>query len=180
MTSRLRDDRQLEERIMKVLSIPIVARNRGGILITTLILLVMLTILSLTMMSLNITQTRIATNSADAQESYQTAEGALNQAAANLQAGNYSLADFSANANGLYIFSSNSAPIWTTVNWANAAGSIQCTSCGVSGTAAYVIEYLPPVLVPGSGTKKAYRITARAVGVSGLSPVILQANVLTP
>lgn len=165
---------------MKTLSIRPVNRNHGGVLITTIILLVMLTTLSLAMVSLNTTQTRIATNSADAQVSYQTAEGALNQAAANLQAGNYSLTDFIGNANGLYTYSSNSASIWTTVNWGNASGAIQCTSCGLSPTAAYVIEYLPPVLVPGTGPKKAYRITARAVGVGGSSPVILQANVLTP
>ena len=154
--------------------------QRASVLITTMILLIMLMGLGLAMISLNTTQTRIATNSADAQGAHQTAEGALNQAASNLQAGNYSLADFIANTNGLYTFDSASAPVWTTVAWSNASGAIQCTACGASTQAAYIIEYLPAVIVPGSGPKQPYRITARAVGISGKSPVMLQATVLTP
>lgn len=153
--------------------------QRASVLITTMILLTMLTVLSLTMISLNTTQTRIATNSADAQEAYQTAEGALNQAAGNLQAGDYVLADFIANTNGLYTFDSAAAPLWTTVAWNNASGAIQCTVCGASSAAAYIIEYLPAVSIPGSGPAHPYRITARAVGISGKSPVVLQATVLT-
>ena len=154
--------------------------QRASVLITTMILLIMLTVLGLAMISLNSTQTRIATNSADAQEAYQTAEGALNQGAANLQSGSYTLADFIANTNGLYTFNAAGAPIWTTVAWTSASGAIQCTACGASTQAAYIIEYLPPVVVPGSAPKHAYRITARAVGISGKSPVELQATVLTP
>jgi type IV pilus assembly protein PilX len=155
--------------------------QRASVLITTMILLMMLTVLALAMISLNTTQTRIATNSADAQEAYQTAEGALNQAAANLQAGNYPLANFIANTNGLYTFDSASAPLWTTVAWSNASGALQCTACGASTNAAYIIEYLPAVNIPGSpAPQRVYRITARAVGISGSSPVVLQATVLTP
>jgi type IV pilus assembly protein PilX len=157
------------------------ASQRASVLITTMILLMMLTVLGLAMMSLSTTQTRIATNSADAQAAYQTAEGALNQAAANLQAANYPLASFIANTNGLYTFDSASAPWWTTVSWSNASGAIQCTACGASTKAAYIIEYLPAVNIPGSPTpQRVYRITARALGISGSSPVMLQATVLTP
>ena len=154
--------------------------QRASVLITTMILLIMLTVLALALISLNTTQTRVATNSADAQEAYQTAEGALNQASINLQSGNYALADFIANTNGLYTFNSAAVPIWTTVAWNNASGAIQCTTCGASTQAAYIIEYLPAVTVPGSAPKHAYRISARALGISGKSPVMLQATVLTP
>ncbi len=154
--------------------------QRASVLITTMILLIMLTVLALALISLNTTQTRIATNSADAQEAYQTAEGALNLASSNLQAGNYSLSGFTANTNGLYIFNSAAAPIWTTVAWSSAIGAVQCTTCGASTKAAYIIEYLPAVNVPGYGPKHAYRITARALGISGKSPVMLQSTVLTP
>ncbi len=153
--------------------------QRASVLITTMILLIMLTMLALALVSLNTTQTRIATNSADAQEAYQTAEGAIAQAATNLQAGNYTLASFVANTNGLYTLNTAAAPIWTTVNWSN-TGAIQCTTCGASTHAAYIIEYLPPVIVPGSGPRHAYRITARALGISGKSPVTLQSTILTP
>lgn len=153
----------------------------ASILIMTMILMIMLTVMALATISLNTTQTRIATNSADAQEAYQTAEGALNQAVNNLQLGNYSLANFVANTNGLYIFDPANPPVWTTASWSNASGAIQCpTGCGAGKQAAYIIEYLPAVTVPGSGPKHPYRITARAVGISGKSPVMLQAIVLTP
>lgn len=169
---------------------PVSSRSsqRASVLITTLILLIMLTVLALGMMSLNTTQTRIATNTADAQQSYQTAEGALNQASLNVQSGNYALADFIANTNGLYTFNAANTPLWTTLTnagtgtggWADAASAIQCTTCGASTKASYIIEYLPTVAVPGSGPKPAYRITAHATGISGNSPVVLQATVLTP
>jgi type IV pilus assembly protein PilX len=159
-------------------------KQSGSVLITTLILLVMLTVLTLATISLNTTQTRVAANTADAQEAYQTAEGALNQAASKLRAGTYVLANFVANTNGLYIFDPANQQIWTTVNsantWSNAASAIQCTNCGVSTSAAYIIEYMPPVTVPGTGPQRVYRVTAHAVGVSGKSPVTLQAVVLIP
>ena len=169
---------------------PVSSRSsqRASVLITTLILLIMLTVLALGMLSLNTTQTRIATNTADAQQAYQTAEGALNQASLNVQSGSYAMADFLANTNGLYLFDSATAALWTTLTdagagtggWSDAASAIQCTTCGASTNASYIIEYLPPVAVPGSGPKRAYRITAHATGISGNSPVMLQGTVLTP
>jgi type IV pilus assembly protein PilX len=156
------------------------ASQRASVLITTMILLMMLTVLGLAMISLNTTQTRMATNSADAQAAYQSAEGALNQAAANVQAGNYPPDYYIANTNGLYAFNPANAPLWTTVAWTSASGAIQCTACGASPNAAYIIEALPAVNVQGLGLQRVYRVTARAVGISGNSPVLLQATVLTP
>ena len=154
--------------------------QRGSVLITTLILLIMLTVLGLAMISLNSTQTRIATNSSDAQQAYQTAEGALNQAANNLLAGNYTQAGFIANTNGLYAFDTSITPRWQSVDWTNGTNVTQCTTCGMGTQAAFIIEYMPPVNVPGVGARQVYRVTARALGVSGKSPVVLQSTVLTP
>jgi len=155
--------------------------QRGSVLITTLILLIMLTVLGLAMISLNSTQTRIATNSSDAQQAYQTAEGALNEAANNLLAGNYTLAAFIANTNGLYAFDSTITPRWAPpLDWTDSTKVIVCTTCGMGTQAAFIIEYMPPSNVPGVGTRQVYRVTSRALGVSGKSPVILQSTVLTP
>ena len=153
--------------------------QRASVLISTLILLVMLTVLALASMSLNTTQTRMAGNTVDAQVAYQTAEAALHAGVADLQAGNYTLADFIANANGLYTLSAAASPRWTMVDWTSATEVVLCSNCGAGTQAAYLIEYLPPVVVPGSSAKNAYRITTRALGVSGKSPVMLQATVLT-
>ncbi len=156
------------------------SRQRASVLIMTLILLIMLTVLGLGMISMNSTQTRIATNSADAQQAYQTAEGALNSAANNLQQGNYTLASFLANTNGLYAFDPTIAPRWQSVIWNSSTSVILCTTCGMGTQAAFIIEYMPPATTPGSATRQVYRVTARALGVSGKSPVILQSTVMTP
>lgn len=156
------------------------SKQRASVLIMTLILLIMLTVLGLGMISMNSTQTRIATNSADAQQAYQTAEGALDSAANNLLAGNYTLASFLANTNGLYAFDPSITPRWKSVTWTSNTSVIPCTTCGMGTQAAFIIEYMPPATTPGAGTRQVYRVTARALGVSGKSPVILQSTVLTP
>ena len=170
--------------------------QRASVLIITMILLIMLTLLGLSLISLNSTQTRVAASTADAQEAYQTAEGALNQAAQSLQAGAYTYNNMSANSSGLYtdalpgsnILSSAGAPLWpawTQTQWNNSAYAIQCTTCGAGTNAAYFIEALPPTAPPGATQKPSqnvyvYRITAHAVGSSGNSPVTLQGTVLAP
>ena len=140
----------------------------------------MLTILSLTMISMNVTQTRIAGNSADAQQAYQTAEGAINQATTNILAGNYDLVAFLTNSNGLYTFDATVMPRWQSVSWSSATDVIFCSTCGLGTQAAYLVEYLPPANIPGYTPRQVYRITARALGISGKSPVMLQSTVLTP
>lgn len=156
------------------------SRQRASVLIMTLILLIMLTVLGLGMMSMNSTQTRIATNSADAQQAYQTAEGALSEAANNLLADNYALASFLANSNGLYAFDASIGPRWQSVTWTNNTEVILCATCGMGTQAAFIIEYMPPAISPGSPARQVYRVTARALGVSSKSPVILQSTVTTP
>ncbi|MFC5474695.1 pilus assembly PilX family protein [Paraherbaspirillum soli] len=154
--------------------------QRGSVLITTTILVLMLTMMALAALSLNSTQTRIATNAADAQVAFQAAEGALNQAINNVLAGNYAAGGFLANTKGLYLFSASSAPLWSSVDWTSSSAVIQSFQGGSSAPAAFIIEQLPSVIRPGQNMKtpaQIYRITARAVGASGNSPVVLQSTV---
>ena len=152
--------------------------KNGSVLILALILLLILTVMVVSEMSVNNTQTRIATNTADAHVAFATAEAALNEATNNLLAGQYTA--FAANTNGLYVFDFNNAPWWTTINW-TAAGAVIQSFQGTSNTrSAYIIEQLPSVIKPGqnvSSPAQVYRITARAVGASGNSAVILQSNI---
>lgn len=155
-------------------------QQRGSVLIITVILLLLLTILGLGTVSLNTTQTRIATNSADAQISFQTAEGVLNQAQTNIVAGDYAYANFLAGDKGLYIFDPAAAPIWTTVDWGSASAAIQSFQGKSTVPGAYIIELLPSFIRPGQSLKKftrVFRVTARAVGPSGGAPVLLQSTV---
>ncbi|MEO6920043.1 MAG: PilX N-terminal domain-containing pilus assembly protein [Collimonas sp.] len=154
--------------------------QRGATLFITTIMMLLLTILALGAMSLNSMQTRIATNAADAQIAFQTAEGALNQAQTNIIAGNYPPGTFVANSNGLYTFAPASAPLWTTVNWSSSSAAIQSFTGNSSAPAAYIIEQLPSVIRPGQNYKKqtqVFRVTVRAVGASGGAPVMLQSTV---
>jgi type IV pilus assembly protein PilX len=155
--------------------------QRGVALLTIMMLLVMLTILALAVFSLNTTQTRVAANSADSMVAYQTAEGTLAQVESALLAGTYADSSFAANSNGLYVFDPSAAPVWKTPSiWSSATAVLPGFQGGSSARAAYLIEKLPPVSKPGNNMKTptfVYRITARAVGQSGGSAVILQSTV---
>lgn len=157
------------------------ARQRGAVLLTTVMLLVLLTVLALTAVSMNRIQTRMAANSADYQVAYHTAEGALNQATNNLLAGTYPPSGFTANANGLYVFDPTSAPVWTVANtWSSSTGALTGFQGGSNASSQYVIEKLPAIVKPGQNMKtptQVFRVTARAVGKSGHSPVVLQTTV---
>ena len=151
----------------------------GSVLIITLLLMLMLTIIAVTQVLFNITQTHIATNTADVQVAFQTAEGALNQATNNLLAGNYSSSSFLSNANGLYLFNQNNPPVWTTVDWTSPGAVIFSFQGNSNAQAAYIIEQLPAVVAPGQNANspaQVYRITARAVGASGNTSVMLQST----
>lgn len=156
--------------------------EQGSVLLISIILILALIIVTLGMFNLGSTQTKIATNSADSQIAFQTAEGALAQAEANILAGNFTTSSFAAGQAGLYIFNPANAPLWTTVDWSS-SGAVMSSFTGNSRTAsAVIIEFLPPYIVPGQSQNSqrqtfAYRITARAVGASGGSPVVLQSTV---
>jgi type IV pilus assembly protein PilX len=163
---------------------PSPSSQRGAVLITTVILLVLLTILALAAVSMNSTQTRVATNSADNLVAYQTAEAALNQAETALA--NFAYNGFTANTQGQYMFNPGGSPVWAgnlsnASWWQSSTNAIQAFQGGSSQQAAYVIEQLPSVALKGQSTSSSsptmvsvYRITARSVGASGQSPVVLQ------
>lgn len=153
--------------------------QKGSVLIITFILLLMISIMAVTQMSLNSTQTHVATNTADAQVAFETAEGALSDATNNLFSNTYTTANFLSNANGLYLFDPTIEPRWTTVDWSSNAviTSFQGHS---SAASAYIIEQLPSSSPSGQDMNRpsyVFRITARAVGASGNGVVLLQSTV---
>lgn len=153
---------------------------QGSVLIITLLLMLMLTVMAVTQVSFNSTQTRIATNTTDIQVAFQTAEGALSAATNNLLAGNYAVGSFLSNTNGLYLSNASSAPLWTTVDWSGVNSTIKSFQGNSNAQAAYIVEQLPSVIRPGqnmSTPTQVYRITSRAVGASGSSSIMLQSTV---
>lgn len=157
--------------------------HRGSTLIISLVFLLILSVIAINQMSSNSMLTRIASNSGDAMVAFQTAEGALNQAANALLGNNLSIDGFLANTNGLYLFSPTSSALWSSINWASSSAVVQSYQGSAKVAAAYFIEQMPSITVPGQSMTSPisiYRITARAVGASGGTPVILQAVVQVP
>lgn len=151
----------------------------GSVLILSLMLLVMLTLMAVTQVSFNSIQTHIATNSADLNVAFQTAEGALNEATNQLVAGTIATTGFLSNTNGLYLANATNPPLFSSIDWTNPNAVIFGFQGGSSTQAAYLIEQLPSVVRPGQNMMTAaqvFRITARAVGASGQSPVMLQST----
>lgn len=153
----------------------------GSVLIITLILMIMLTVMAVAEVSFNSTQTRIATNTADGQVAFQTAQGALNEATSNLLAGSYPFNSFTRNTAGMYTLNPSNAPLWTTIDWSNSNAVIMSFRGSSNAQAAFFIEQLPSVIQSGqnmgSPNVYVYRITVRAVGASGNMPTILQSTV---
>lgn len=153
--------------------------SKGSVLIVTLLVLLMLHILAVTQVSLNSTQTHIATNSADAQIAFQTAEGALNEATNNLFANTYTGAQFLSNTNGLYLHDPSLTNRWTSMNWNDSTSMLKGFQGKSYAQGQYIIELMPSIILPGqnmSTPTQVYRITARAVGASGASSVLLQST----
>lgn len=153
------------------------SKQQGFIMIMTLILIVLLTVLALTQISLNTTQTRLAANATENEVSFEKTEGAINEAINLVLDGTYSPASFVLNGNGLYLLDANSASPWKTINWSSSTLVKQSFHGGTSSQAAFIIEKLPSVIQPGQNMKSPthiYRITSRALGASGNNAVVLQ------
>ncbi|MCW8386399.1 pilus assembly protein [Fluoribacter dumoffii] len=158
----------------------VVMNNHGYILLITMIFLIMLTVLAITGVSLNTTQTRIAANATDSEITLEKTEGALNEAVNNLMNGTYSANSFLKNSNGLYLLDPNNPPLWTTVNWSSSSSVISSFQGYSNSQAGYIIEQLPSIIQPGQNIKSptyVYRITARSLGASGNTSVMLQSTV---
>ena len=153
--------------------------ERGFALILTLILILMLSLLASSEMSMNTTQTRIASNASDQLIAFQTAEGALNDTINNLIAGQYTNESFLANANGYYLVNANNSPLWTTIDWTSNTAVIKGFQGDSYAQSTFFIEQLPSVIRPGQSfnlSTQMYRLTVRAVGASGNSPVLIQST----
>ncbi len=157
--------------------------QKGYILLMTLILLIILTVLALTEVSLNTTQTRVAANATDSEISFEKTEGAVNQAINYLLNGTYSANSFLQKSKGLYVFDPTAAPLWRTINWSSSSAVISGFQGNSGSQASYIIERLPSVIKPGQNMKThtyIYRITARSVGASGNAAVLLQSTIQIP
>lgn len=156
------------------------SKQEGFILITTLVLMIMLTVLAVTQVSLNTTQTQVARNSTTAEISFEKTEGALNEAINRMINHTYTSESFLNNTNGLYLFNQNDPPLWHEVDWDSSTSVINSFQGSTGLRASYIIEQLPSVVQPGQNMKSlthVYRVTGRAIGEDGNSSVLLQSTI---
>lgn len=180
------------------------SRQQGAVLYISLILLIILTILGVVAARLQTGEAVMARNDHNHQLALQSAEAALRDAEINLAIGNWSIPQFAANSNGLYVLSTEAeggvailpqpGSIADQINWnanypAPNPNALTYTGAALSNAPAspiltqIVIENLPPVAragdplcTPSNQTQSCavYRVTAHAVGADASASATLQ------
>jgi type IV pilus assembly protein PilX len=160
--------------------------ERGAVLFTSLILLLVLTLIGVTVARMQTVEERMAMNEDNHQLALQAAEAALRSAELGLIDGTYS--NFFANANGMFELIPAAGSVVDTIDWMNPAG-MTIAYRGVIPMVAQqpqvAMESLPPVISPGdSGSMQTYnrptdliavyRVTAHAVGADLSANATLQ------
>ncbi len=177
-------------------------RQQGAVLYIALILLMILTIIGIAAARLQTGEAVMARNDHNHQLALQAAEAALRDTEINLADGNWNIAQFAANAGGLYVLQtevqgggpSPNNSIADTINWnanypAPNPAAMTYTGPALANAPAspvltqVVIENLPPVAragdplcTPSSQTQSCsvYRVTAHAVGGDASASATLQ------
>jgi len=167
------------------------SKQQGLVLIIAMIFMLIVIILGLAGSSQSRVQMHIGSNAFSYQTALQSAEGALKQALGSMLQGVFDTADFSQQANGYYSYSTTTTPAWqqnltSSSFWQSSSNAISAFQGQSSTTSSYVVEKMPNIVQSGQSlgnagnygqitTGAVYRVTARAVGPQGGSPVVLQA-----
>ena len=177
------------------------SRQRGAVLYIALMLLIVLTIIGVTAARLQTGEAVMARNDHNHQLAMQAAEAALRDVEINLADGNWSVPQFAANANGLYVLQTeaqgglaalpqggsiaDNMGSWTPNNPAamNYTGPVLANAPASPVQTQVIIENLPPVAragdplcTPSNQTQSCsvYRVTAHAVGGDSSASATLQ------
>ncbi len=156
------------------------ARQRGVVLFTSLVLLVILTLVAVMLSRLQTVEERISQNDQDHQIAIQAAEATLRFAEVGLYNGTY--AAFATNAGGMYTWETGNPAAYQTYNLSSPAarwGSRLRRASPSNGCSApipeFLIEKMPAVAMPGTSLSQqqygsptppvmVFRITAYAYG----------------
>lgn len=164
-------------------SIELGSRQRGVVLMTGLIFLVMMTLLGVTAMQTTLLEEKMAGNLRDESLAFQAAEAALREGELFLEQITLPVFDGS---DGLYHHASSPAPdplTWS--GWTASGRSISSTITGVATQPRYIIEQLVNIPLGTGGsvqqsatplTSSMFRVIARGVGGTESATVILQSN----
>jgi len=152
------------------------ARQRGVVLFTSLVLLVILTLVAVMLSRLQTVEERISQNDQDHQVAIQAAEATLRFAEVGLYNGTY--AAFSTNSGGMYTWQSGTPDAFRTYNLASPAAQFLTyggPALPVPSNPEFLIEKMPAVALPGTSLSQqqygsptppvmVFRITAYAYG----------------
>jgi len=178
------------------------SRQRGAVLYIALILLLILTIIGIAASRLQTGEAVMARNDHNHELALQAAEAALRGTEINLALGTWSIPQFAANSNGLYVLQTevqapNGRSIVDSLDWTASYPNPNPAAMTYTGPALanapaspaltqVIIESLPPVARPGdplctpsSQTQSCavYRVTAHAVGADASASATLQSVV---
>lgn len=154
--------------------------QRGFALFACLVILLVLTVLATAGVQNSLLQERMAGHIRDRDVAFQAAEAALREGEAFLSQATLPAFDGS---DGLYQPAApGDAPVWAGVDWFTEARTYSGSLPGLAEPPQYIIEELPATFA-ASGSVAAdepavdagmYRITARSIGGSGNTEVVLQ------
>lgn len=166
---------------------PLMPRQRGMVMIVSLIILVIITLLAITALRITTLEERMAGNTRDRQLAFQAAEYALREAQDYLSTAVLGTFSATGGSGGLFTGLTNSDDSYwmTTHDWTNTAKYISPTRTGtlLTGQTApkYAIEEFPFVPCTSDSLKwpppqprSVYRVTARGSGRTTDADVMLQ------
>ncbi len=181
--------------------LPAANRQRGAVLVVSLVFLVIMTLLGVSAMRSTILEERMAGNLRDNRLAFEAAEAGLREAEGALK--NLSESDFSGSSDGLYDYEHAEAPAWheenafdDSITYGDYGAEEIIVSYEEGGTGKninegfeqprYFIERQRPV--PGAGSSletnqpitgdEMYRITVQGTGGSSRAMVVLQSTYL--
>lgn len=144
------------------------ARQRGVVLFTSLILLLILTMVGVMLSRMQTVEEQISANDQDHQLAVQAAEATLRYAEEELGTASENSADCPLDTNGMYQWVSGVEDYYLQYQLGSAPANAFLTYGGpalpVLGTPVFLIECMPPVELPGNGPMHVYRITAYSYG----------------
>ncbi|MBH3438854.1 pilus assembly PilX family protein [Pseudomonas luteola] len=161
-------------------SFAIHCKQQGSALIISLVFLLLLTVIGITSIQDSTLQERMAGNERDRNLAFQAAEAALRAGEALLREGSPVFTE-SGSKGLLSPDYKGVSPTDENYDWANRSQMFTGGLAGLQVSPRYVIEWITTAVIKPSDNPEVeninfYRITARAVGGSGESVVLLQAT----
>lgn len=165
------------------------SRQRGVVLVISLLLLLVLTMLGLAATRGTTLEQRMTTNQNDQEVAFQAAEAALRAGESQLSSAGL---NYNNNTAGAYNLTTMGDVNWKTIDWSPGSGAVLAYGAGIQPTPivapSYFIVYDTTQTASGSGTSISsngsqssnlvYHVYARGVGLTGNTAVILESSYL--